>query len=264
MTERVQIALDGHVAVVTLNRPDKHNAIDLEMFDEIAAAAGRVGSERGIRAAVLRGAGQSFCSGIDLAALMAAESMGASVEAELRAAVPNRFQRAACEWVTLPMPVIAAIHGNCLGAGLQIALGADIRIAAPGARLAVLEAKWGLIPDMAITQTLPRLVGIDVARELTYTARPFSGEEAAALGVVTRVAEEPFEAALTLAHEIATRSPDAVRAAKRLWAESWIDSPASALAREAASQRQLIGSRNQLAAVAAGLSGEPPRFTDPV
>jgi enoyl-CoA hydratase/carnithine racemase len=261
VSERVQVVIDRRVAYVTLNRPEKHNAADPQMFDEIASATRRIGSERAVRAVVLRGAGPSFCSGIDLAALMAAEA--GAVTGELRGPVPNRFQRASCDWIKLPVPVIAAIHGNCLGAGLQIALGADIRIAAPDARLAVMEVKWGLIPDMGITQTLPRLVGIDVARELTYTARVFSGEEAAHLGVVTRLAEDPCSAATELALEIAARSPDAIRAAKELWEHSWSDAPESALGREADLQRQLIGSPNQLAAVAAGLSGESARFIDP-
>jgi enoyl-CoA hydratase/carnithine racemase len=263
VSERVEVIIDGRVAVVTLNRPEKHNAIDPQMFDEIADAADRIRSEQAVRAAVICGAGPSFCSGIDLAALIAGDSSLGSVNDELEQPVPNRFQRASCEWIELPVPVIAAIHGNCLGAGLQIALGADIRIAAPDARLAVMEVKWGLIPDMGITRTLPRLVGIDVARELTYTARVFTGEEAARLGIVTRLAEDPHAAANNLALEIAARSPDAIRAAKRLWRDAWSDTPEGALAREAELQRKLIFSPNQLAAVAAGRSGEPAQFIDP-
>jgi enoyl-CoA hydratase/carnithine racemase len=263
VSDRVKVLIDGRVAVVTLNRPEKHNAIDPQMFDEIAAAAIRIGSERAARAAVIRGAGPSFCSGIDLAALMAGGSSPGSVNEELERPVPNRFQRASCDWIEVPVPVIAAIHGNCFGAGLQIALGADIRIAAPSARLSVMEVKWGLIPDMGITRTLPRLVGIDVARELTYTARVFSGEEAARLGVVTRLADDPYAAASELALEIAARSPDAIRAAKQLWEDAWSDAPESALALEAELQRKLIFSPNQLAAVAAGRSGEPAQFIDP-
>jgi enoyl-CoA hydratase/carnithine racemase len=165
--------------------------------------------------------------------------------------------------VRVPVPVIAAIHGVCYGGGLQIALGADIRIATPDARLSVMEIKWGLIPDMSITQTLPRLVGIDVAKELTYTGRVFSGDEAASLGVVTRVAEDPLAEAMSLAREIASKSPDAVRAAKRLFDESWNADPAESLALEASLQRTLIGSPNQIAAVTAGFTKEPAAFVDP-
>jgi enoyl-CoA hydratase/carnithine racemase len=159
--------------------------------------------------------------------------------------------------------VIAAIHGVCYGGGLQIALGADIRIATPDSRLSVMEIKWGLIPDMSLTQTLLRLVGIDVAKELTYTGRVFTGTEALSLGVVTRVADDPLAEAVSLAREIASKSPDAIRRAKRLLDESWNGSPAETLALEARLQRELIGSPNQIAAVTAGFTKEPAAFVDP-
>jgi enoyl-CoA hydratase/carnithine racemase len=163
----------------------------------------------------------------------------------------------------VPVPVIAAIHGYCFGGGLQIALGADIRIAAPDSTLSVMESRWGLIPDMGITRALPRLVGIDVAKELTFTARRIDGEEAARLGVVTRTADDPHAAAQELAGEIAQRSPDAVRSAKRLFDESWTGSVEETLTLEEQLQRQLMGSPNQLAAVMAGVSKQPAEFTDP-
>jgi enoyl-CoA hydratase/carnithine racemase len=233
------------------------------MFEAIVAAAEQLAAEPGVRAAVLRGDGPSFCSGLDLASLMSSgDGLDGSL-AELAGPVPNRFQRVAYDWVTLPVPVIAAVHGNCLGGGLQIALGADIRIATPDARLSVMEVKWGLVPDMSLTQTLPRLVGIDVAKELVYTARVFSGEEALRLGVVTRLAEDPLAAALELAAELARRSPDAIRGAKRLLDESWGRPPEVGLRLEAEIQSRLIGSPNQMAAVIAGMSKQEPEFTDP-
>jgi len=262
--DRVLIDVEDHVATVTLNRPDKHNALDIAMFDALVDAAERVRGEPAIRVIVLRGAGPSFCSGLDVASVMSAQSENGGPLDPLNAEVPNRFQRAAYDWIEVPVPVIAAIHGNCLGGGLQIALGADIRIASADARLSVMEVKWGLIPDMSITRTLPRLVGIDVAKELTFTARVFSGEEALRLRVVTHVAEDPLAAAQTLAAEIASKSPDAIRSAKRLFNDSW-DRPAEeTLALEAELQLGLIGSPNQLAAVTAGLTKQPAEFADPV
>jgi enoyl-CoA hydratase/carnithine racemase len=261
--ERVRAQRSGHVATVTLTRPEKHNALDWPMFEGIVAAAERIASEPGVRAVVLHGEGPSFSSGLDLASLMStASGLDGPLEA-LRGPVPNRFQRVAYDWVTLPVPVIAAVHGNCFGGGLQIALGADIRIATPDARLSVMEARWGLIPDMSITQTLPRLVAIDVAKELTFTGRVFDGEEALRLGIVTRLAADPLDAARAMAEEIASRSPDAVRAAKRLFAQAWNSPSEEGLALEAQLQLSLIGSPNQLAAVTAGLSGRPPAFADP-
>jgi enoyl-CoA hydratase/carnithine racemase len=182
----------------------------------------------------------------------------------LRGEVPNWFQRAAYNWIELPMPVIAAIHGNCLGGGLQIALGADIRFATPDARLSVMEVKWGLIPDMSITRSLPRLVGIDVAKELTYTGRVVTGAEAQSLGLVTHVVDDPLDGARALAAEIAARSPDSVRGAKRLFDEAWTGSAEQTLALEAEIQLGLIGSPNQLAAVTAGMTKQPAEFEDPV
>jgi enoyl-CoA hydratase/carnithine racemase len=261
--ERVRIEIDDHVALVTLARPDKHNALDVAMFEAITAACERLADEPGLRAVVLHGEGPSFCSGLDVAGVMSAgEGLDGLVQ-RLREDPPNWFQRVAYGWVTLPVPVIAAVHGACFGGGLQIALGADIRIAAPAARLSVMEMKWGLIPDMSITRTLPRLVRIDVAKELTYTGRVLSASEASQLGLVTWVTGDPLGGARALAAEIATRSPDAVRAAKRLFEESWTAPPDQTLALEAELQRGLIGSPNQLAAVSAGFTKEPAEFVDP-
>jgi enoyl-CoA hydratase/carnithine racemase len=261
--DRVRIEVADHVAVVTLTRSEKHNALDAAMFDAIIAAAERLTGEPGVRAVVLHGEGPSFCSGLDLVSLMSDPSGLPGLADRLGSSIPTWFQRAAYDWTLVPVPVIAAIHGNCLGGGMQIALGADIRIAAPDARLSVMEVKWGLVPDMSITRTLPRLVGIDVAKELTFTGRVFSGEEGLALGIVTRLSKDPLAAAKELAAEIAARSPDAVRAAKRLFDESWNGPAEMTLALEAELQAGLIGSPNQLAAVTAGMAKQPPEFTDP-
>jgi enoyl-CoA hydratase/carnithine racemase len=257
--ERVRIEIADHVAVVAMARGEKHNALDIAMFEGLIEAATQLRTEPGVRAVVLHGDGPSFCSGIDVVSVMSAQANGAG---PLEGEVPNWFQRAAYGWIEVPVPVIAAVHGNCLGGGLQIALAADIRICAPDARLSVMELKWGLIPDMSITRTLPRLVGIDVAKELTYTARVFSGEEAARLGVVTRLADDPLAVARDLAGEIASKSPDAVRSAKRLYDEAWTGSAHATLSLEARLQLALIGSPNQLAAVTAGLTKQPGEFTD--
>jgi enoyl-CoA hydratase/carnithine racemase len=261
--ERVRIAVEDHVAVVTLTRPEKHNALDLPMFAAIVETSERLAGEPGIRAVVLHGEGPSFCSGLDVTGVMAGGPGLDGLLEPLRGEVPNRFQRAAYNWLGLPMPVIAAVHGACFGGGLQIALAADIRIAAPDARLSVMEIRWGLIPDMSITRTLPRLVGIDVAKELTYTGRVLSGNEAHRLGMVTHVSGDPLGFALELAGEIASRSPDAVRGAKRLFEHAWTGPPAETLALEASIQLGLIGSPNQLAAISAGANRQRPEFADP-
>ena len=248
---RVAIEVDNHVAEVRLTRPDKHNALDAAMFEGIVAAIEQVATTPGVRAVVLHGDGPSFCSGLDIASFMTGPVSTGDLLARDEGRVANLAQRVAYDWTQLPVPVIAAIHGACFGGGLQIALGADIRVAAPDARLSVMEIRWGLVPDMAITQTLPRLVAMDVAKELVFTGRRLSGEEAREIGLVTHVAAD-----------IATRSPDAIRAGKRLLQEAWLAAPAEALLLESELQTALIGSPNQLAAVTAGVTKEPAEFAD--
>ena len=263
--DRVQVKIGASgVATVTMVRADKHNALDQAMFEGLTKAAERLTDEPSVRAVVLHGEGKSFCSGLDVASFMSGQGgTGVLLERE-DGRLANFAQRVAYDWSLVPAPVIAAIHGNCFGGGLQIALGTDIRIAASHAKLSVMEVKWGLVPDMGITQTLPRLLPIDVAKELTFSGRIVSGTEALALGLVTRTSEDPLAEALALAEEIAQKSPDAVRAAKRLYDETWVSSDAAgALRRESELQAGLIGKPNQIAAVVAGMSGEPPVFVDP-
>lgn len=260
---RVEIADDG-VATVTMVRADKHNALDQAMFEALDGAATQLRDEVRARVVVLHGEGKSFCSGLDVASFM---SNGGGPNVLLERAegeIANLAQRVAYAWSLVPVPVIAAVHGNCFGGGMQIALGADMRIAAPDAKLSVMEIKWGLIPDMGITQSLPRLVPIDVAKELTFSGRIVSGAEGDALGIVTRVADDPLAAALELAREIAGKSPDAIRRAKRLYEQTWkSDDAAAALLLESQLQTELMGSPNQIAAVVAGMKKEPAVFSDP-
>jgi enoyl-CoA hydratase/carnithine racemase len=259
----VRIGASG-VATVTMVRADKHNALDQAMFEGLMNAAEQLADDTSVRAVVLHGEGKSFCSGLDIASFMAGRGGTDVLLARDGDRVANFAQRVTYDWSLVPAPVIAAIHGNCFGGGLQIALGADIRIAAPDAKLSIMEIKWGLVPDMGLTQTLPRLIPIDVAKELTFTGRIVSGSEAVELGLVTRTAEDPLSAALALADEIAQKSPDAVRAAKRLYDETWTSNDtAAALVLESQLQTGLIGKPNQIAAVVAGMSGEQPVFADP-
>lgn len=252
------------VATVTMVRADKHNALDEDMFWALVNAAEQLAGDTSVRAVVLNGEGKSFCSGLDVASFMAGSGGTGVLLTRDGGRVANFAQRVTYDWSLVPAPVIAAIHGNCFGGGLQIALGADIRIAAPDAKLSIMEIKWGLVPDMGITQTLPRLIPIDVAKELTFSGRILSGSEASGLGLVTRTAEDPLAAALALAEEIAQKSPDAVQAAKRLYNETWVsDDAAAALALESELQTGIIGKPNQIAAVVAGMSGEKPVFADP-
>lgn len=265
MSERVVTEFDNGVAIVTLNRPEKLNALDLEMFRAIAQAAEALQGNRSLRSVILRGAGRAFCSGLDFGsfAAMAAGSGGQELLNRPEGRIGNLAQHVAWVWQEIPVPVIAAVHGVAFGGGLQIALGADLRIVAPDAQLSIMEIKWGLIPDMSGTQTLRRLMRLDLAKELTFTGRVVRGEEAVQLGLATRCAPDPFEEAMALAREIAARSPDAVRAAKRLWNDATMVSIPEGLNLEQQLQLSLIGKPNQIEAVNANLEKRAPRFVDP-
>jgi enoyl-CoA hydratase/carnithine racemase len=260
MQDRVSVSVSQGIADVRLNRPDKLNALDIAMFDALVAAGLGLRSERGLRAVVLSGEGRGFCAGLDVASF--AGGGGRSLFERSPESPANLAQRAAWIWTELPVPVIAAIHGVAYGGGLQIALAADVRFVAPDARLSVMEIKWGLIPDMSGTQTLRRLVRQDVAKELTFTGRVITGKEAVELGLATRVSEKPLEDALAMASEIAGKSPDAIRAAKRLLNETWQGTVAEGLKLEEALQRSLLGKPNQVESVKANFEKRAPKFTD--
>jgi enoyl-CoA hydratase/carnithine racemase len=264
--QRVTVEITDGVADVRLARPDKRNALDPAMFAALVRTGERLRTEPGLRAVVLSGEGPDFCAGLDFGSFRAMrDGERLSATADLPPGdgpAKATGQRAASVWAQVPVPVIAAITGNALGGGLQVALGADIRIVAPDATLSVLEVKRGLIPDMTGTQVLPELVGRDVAKELTFTGRKVSGEEAAALGLATRVDPDPRKAALELAREIAGRNPHAIRAAKRLLESSGRVDAETQLAAEQTEIGALIGSPNQVEAVTASFEKRAPRFSD--
>jgi enoyl-CoA hydratase/carnithine racemase len=268
MEERVRIEIQGGVADVRMARADKMNALDDAMFAGLVAAGERLKNERGLRAVVLSGEGRAFCAGLDMGSfghMAKGRSSGGPADQGLGArthGAANRAQYAAWVWREITVPVIAAVHGVAFGGGLQIALGADMRYVAPDTRLAVLEIKWGLVPDMAGTQLMRGLVREDVVRELTFTGRIFSGEEALALGLATRVCADPRAEALRTAREIAGRNPDAIRAAKRLLNAAPHADPAEGLMAESVEQAALIGSPNQVEAVMSNVEKREPVFVD--
>ena len=265
MQDRIRLAIEHGVADVRLNRAEKLNALDPDMFKAIAETGARLKDDARVRAVVLSGEGRAFCAGLDLERMIAAskgESILPFADLGKRShGVANWAQHLVWLWRELPVPVIAAVHGIAFGGGFQLMLGADLRYLAPGTRLAIIETRWGLVPDMAGTQLMRHLAREDIVRELTYTARIFSAEEAHAYGFATRVVDDPRAAAIETAREIASRSPDAIRAAKRLLNLAVACDAATGLAAETAEQKALLGQPDHVEAVSANLESRTPQWS---
>jgi enoyl-CoA hydratase/carnithine racemase len=268
----VTIDINDGVADVRLNRPEKYNALSQPMFKAIIDAGEQLRDDKSLRAVVLSGNGRGFCAGLDMDSFakmgdkekaQAQDADGTKTLLDTDGRVENFAQRPALVWKYLQVPVIAALHGVAYGGGAQVALGADIRIAAPDLKMSVMEIKWGLVPDMSITQTLRDLLPMDVAKQLTFTGQVLSGREAQQLGLVTQVAEDPHAEAMNMAREIASKSPDAIRAAKQLFETAWHADAKTGLELEAELQAGLMGSANQREAVAANFAKRAPAFSNP-
>ena len=269
MNDRVAVDIQGGVADVRLVRADKMNALDDAMFSALIETGERLKGQAGVRAVVLSGEGRAFCAGLDMGSFAAMASGERNRDTTAALLTPkrtqggaNRAQQACMVWREIPVPVIAAVHGVAFGGGFQLALGADLRFVTPDVKLAVLEIKWGLIPDMAGMVLMRGLVRDDVARELTYTGRVFGGEEAVSMGLATRVCPDPRAEALALAAEIASKNPHAIRAGKRLLNLMGDGDQHAILLAESQEQGALIGSPNQIEAVTANLQKRGPSFAD--
>ncbi len=267
MKDRVSLSINDGIADVRLIRGDKMNALDEQMFDAIIEVGEQLRNDKSVRVVVLSGEGKAFCAGLDMGNFAAAADPDASTDKgvpntlETRThGIANKPQYAAWVWRELPMPVIAVLHGVALGGGFQLALGADMRYAAPGTRMSIMEIKWGLVPDMAGTQIMRHLARDDVIRELTYTGRMFDADEALQFGFVTRVEADPLAAAMETAAYIATRNPDAIRADKKLLDDANYLDREQGLMLESVIQDQIIGSPNQIEAVMAELEGRAANF----
>lgn len=259
---RVSVTYENHIAHVRLTRADKMNAVDQAMIDAVIAAGDEVAASDA-RVCVISGEGKGFCAGIDIAGLGA--MIGKDPDDLLMprthgGGTTNQWQEVAMVWTRCPMPVIAAVHGVCYGAGLQLALGADMRIAAPDTKLAVMEMKWGIVPDMGGMVLLPRLVRSDVLRRLTYTGAAVAADKAERWGLVTEVADDPLAAAMELARELALKSPSALRAAKALIGYAEAHGVNEVLLEESRVQAALIGKPDQMEVVAATFAKRDPVF----
>jgi len=261
---RVSVTYDNHIAHVRLTRADKMNAVDQDMIAAVIAAGNEVAASNA-RAVVISGEGRAFCAGIDIGN-MGALAGGDPTERMMTRThgdgTTNQWQEVAMVWTRVGVPVIAALHGKTYGAGLQLALGADIRIAAPDTEMAVMEMKWGIVPDMGGMVLLPKLVRGDVLRLMTYTAQPIGAEQAERWGLITQIAEDPLAAAMALATTIAGKSPSAIKAAKRLTALAETGTETEVLRAESREQAALLGRPHQMEVIAAEFGKRPAVFKD--
>ncbi|WP_152207769.1 crotonase/enoyl-CoA hydratase family protein [Marinobacter changyiensis] len=261
-TDRVLLNIDQGIATVTLNRPDKLNGLDMPMFDAITRVAKTLKKERQVRAIVMHGSGDAFCSGLDVKTVSKNPVNFLRLLVKPGRKISNLAQDVGYLWRDVPAPVIAVTHGYCFGGGFQIALGADFRFSTPGCEFSIMESKWGLIPDMSLAVTLRELITIDLAKELTMTARQFTGDEARTMGLVSRVCDDPLAEAYKFAQELAARSPDAVAASKLLFNRTWSAPDKVALDWETRLQRRIIGRSNQRIAVTRNTTDPDRAFED--
>ncbi len=262
MENLVLVEKKENIAIVTLNRPEKHNGLHMPMFDALIKTAKELKKDKSIRAVILQANGPSFCAGLDFASVGKAPASAIPKFLKWPWQKTNTFQKVAWIWRELPMPVIAAIHGNCFGGGIQIALAADFRFCAPKAQLSVMEMKYGLIPDMSGTIPLNEQLPLDKIKDLAMTGRVLSGEEAYDMNLVTWLADDPKEAALEYAQLLASKSPDAIRACKTLFTKNRQSSEIEALSRERLYQVWMFATPNQRVALKAGMKKGKPAFKD--
>jgi len=261
--DRVTLRFVDDIAFVSLNRPEKLNALDMPMFEGIVKACKTIRKNKKARAVILSGEGAAFCSGLDVKSMFKNPVTAVKLLIKPGTKASNLAQDVSYLWRELPIPVIAVTHGKCWGGGFQIVLGADFRYTTPDCEFSIMESKWGLIPDMAGSIALRELTSIDIAKELAMTARIFDGEEAKRYNLVTHVCTDPMTSAIAFAEALKEKSPDAINSTKTLFNKSWLGTVRNALLLETKLQKKLIGRFNQRTAIKKGQSDSAgPDFKD--
>ncbi|MGB0834434.1 MAG: crotonase/enoyl-CoA hydratase family protein [Psychrobium sp.] len=260
MEPRVVIDYQDGIAIVSLNRGEKYNALDMAMFDGITSAVAELKENKSIRAVILKGNGKGFCAGLDMVSVLKNPLNAHTLLKKEDGEASNLAQDVGYLWRGLPVPVIAVTHGSCFGGGMQIALGADFRYSTADCRFSIMEAKWGLIPDMSLSVTLRELTRIDIAKDLVMTGRIFEASQALEYGLITKICDDPLADALEFAKQLSTRSPDAVMYGKKLLNETWVSDDKSALGTETAYQKKLLGRWNHLVATSRNFFKSPLGF----
>ncbi|MBB1354311.1 crotonase/enoyl-CoA hydratase family protein [Pseudoalteromonas sp. SR45-5] len=246
----IKLEKQNGIATVTLSRAKKQNALSFEMFVELNKAIKNIKRDRSIRAVVIKGDGEHFCAGLDISAVMAVPLNIIKLLLKWLPGNQNLAQKVVLGWQSLSVPVIAQIDGNCLGGGLQIALGADYRIVHIDAKLAIMEARWGLCPDMGANVMMSGLVKRDQALWLASHANPITAQQANELGLVTQLTDDTQQATQNMLNTLLERSPDTLAAIKRVTQLSYKPNQRKILAKETFSQIRLLLNPNTKKAIA--------------
>ncbi len=253
---RVSVQVEQQIASVRLSRPKKHNALDMAMFEQITRAIKNLKNNSQVRAVIVSGEGQSFCSGLDVKSVLSSRRNATKLLWKWWPTRPNLAQKVTIGWRQLNVPVIMALHGKCWGGGMQIALGGDFRIASPETSLSIMEAHWGLIPDMGGTPALMENLALDQAMKLAMTAETLSAQQALACHLITEIADDPLERACQFAHQLVQRSPDTNRTIKSMYQSIWNGKQGRILAAETFNQWKIILGKNQRIAVKKAMGDE--------
>jgi len=263
MSELIKLEIKNKIATITLNRPQKKNALTLEMLVTLSTIGDNLKNETSLKCIIIKGSAGTFSSGIDItsfASLASDKQLLNSIMAPLDGVSYNQIQKSCLIWQEISIPVVAVLEGPVFGAGLQLALGADIRIAGDNTVLSIMETKWGLIPDMGITQTLPKLISYDQALYATLTSNLITATEAKSLGLVTICSKNPYDESTKWVKGISARSPEAIVSTKTLYKKAWSEKTTENVRLEALLQTKLIGSPNQMEAVLANIENRTPNF----
>ena len=244
----VSVRQEAGIAYVSLNRPEKYNALNYELFKQIDRCICTLKKDKSLRAVILFGEGGSFCSGLDVKSVSRSPVDAVKLLFKWLPGNANLAQRVSIGWRRLPVPVIAVLEGVCYGGGMQIALGADFRIAGPECKLSIMEARWGLVPDMAGFVGLRELMPRDQALKLTMTAEILTAEQALSYNLLTAVEADPMASAITLAQQLKQTSPDANAAIKQSIQKSWTAPIRQLLRRESCYQVRLLAGKNRVIA----------------
>jgi enoyl-CoA hydratase/carnithine racemase len=242
---RILLEVQQQIATVTLNRADKRNALDMKMFEAIAEMIKRLKKDRNIRVVIVKAEGEDFCSGLDIKSAFKSKLNALKLLWKWLPGNANLAQKVAVGWKRIPVPVIMAIQGRCWGGGLQIALGGDYRIATADANFSIMEGKWGIIPDMGGSVSLRELMSVDDALKYAMTAEIISAEQAKSVGLISDIAEDPYQAALEYAKQLCDKSPDALAAVKKLYHRAWHSNDRKLLSAESRFQWRILLGKNQ-------------------